>query len=83
MSTTNAASANKGFGKSIAVNQGRPLTTKGRGGGFFNTLKPIEHAGGEKSNRKIINFEEDDLNDISIIKDSQGQGRFMDEESFN
>jgi hypothetical protein len=31
-----------------------------------------------------MNFEDaDDLNDISIIKDSQGQARFLDEESFN
>lgn len=61
------------------------MTTKGRGGGFFNTLKPIEGSG-LKNNVKVMNFEEDDLNDISMIRgDSQGvgQARFLDEESFN
>ncbi len=61
------------------------MTTKGRGGGFFNTLKPIEGSG-QKNNIKVLNFEEDDLNDISMIRgDSQGvgQARFLDEESFN
>jgi hypothetical protein len=61
------------------------MTTKGRGGGFFNTLKPIEGSG--LKNNKVMNFEEDDLNDISMIRgeDLQGgaQGRFLDEESFN
>ncbi len=59
------------------------MTTKGRGGGFFNTLKPIEGSG---LKNKVMNFEEDDLNDISMIRgDSQGvgQARFLDEESFN
>ena len=46
LSTTNAGAMGKGFGRKATVNQGRPMTTKGRGGGFFNTLKPIEHAGG-------------------------------------
>ena len=61
------------------------MTTKGRGGGFFNSLKPIEGSG-LKNNVKVMNFEEDDLNDISMIRgDSQGvgQARFLDEESFN
>jgi hypothetical protein len=49
------------------------MTTKGRGGGFFNTLKPIEHGAGDHkgSSNKLINFEEDelnDLNDISMIR---------------
>lgn len=61
------------------------MTTKGRGGGFFNTLKPIEGSG--LKNNKVMNFEEeDDLNDISMIRgDAQGggQARFLDEESFN
>jgi hypothetical protein len=59
------------------------MTTKGRGGGFFNTLKPIEGSG---LKNKVMNFEEDDLNDLSMIRgDSQGvgQARFLDEESFN
>jgi hypothetical protein len=43
------------------------MTTKGRGGGFFNTLKPIEGSG-LKNNIKVMNFEEDDLNDISMIR---------------
>ena len=61
------------------------MTTKGRGGGFFNTLKPIEGGAGVNNN-KVMNFEEDDLNDLSMIRgDSQGvgQARFLDEESFN
>lgn len=61
------------------------MTTKGKGGGFFNTLKPIEGSG--LKNNKVMNFEEeDDLNDISMIRgDTQGggQARFLDEESFN
>jgi hypothetical protein len=48
------------------------MTTKGRGGGFFNTLKPIEGSG---LKNKVMNFEEDDLNDLSMIRgDSQGVG---------
>jgi hypothetical protein len=43
------------------------MTTKGRGGGFFSTLKPIEESG-LKNNIKLMNFEEDDLNDISMIR---------------
>jgi hypothetical protein len=50
------------------------MTTKGRGGGFFNTLKPIEGGAGINNN-KVMNFEEDDLNDLSMIRgDSQGLG---------
>jgi hypothetical protein len=48
------------------------MTTKGRGGGFFNTLKSIEGSG---LKNKVMNFEEDDLNDLSMIRgDSQGVG---------
>ena len=83
MSSTNAKGLlnRNGFG----VNQNRPMTMRGRGsGGFFShTLKPIRDDAKLGAKGKIMNFEED-LGDISIIKDQIiDPNQFLDEESFN
>ena len=87
MSTTNAGFQKTLFNRNaFGVNQNRPMTMRGRGsGGFFShTIKPLRDDAKLGTKGKIINFEEEDLGEISMIKDQLiDPNQFMDEESFN